>query len=274
MLNCLPRFSCSGDLSIIFCGIQLAIFGLLELYFGFLVLITSSYHNYGGMFYRIQLLFVSDNCFALGWYCGFCCFAVSLLTYYQTKSYGSLFFLLIMSTAAAISSILAVVLQVGELKQAVSLKACASYSVTSHSTCIYNHFGFDCYGDDDYFKEARDCLSKYEYAHETKDDDCSCVLTHSTDDCYNFRDMKYCEHYLDKMPSIMIVSFTLACLCLVSSCFMVYFVMAAFRNFGSGGPSSSNSYSVVKTNNTFDDDDEEEQIELTSSHRSSSSSNS
>lgn len=178
-----------------------------------------------------------------------------------------------MSVIAAIASLLAVVLQSSELRLAISLKACASYSSSSSKTCVYNHFGFDCYGDDEYYKEARDCLSKYEYTRGAQNQDCSCVVSHSSENCFNYSKMKYCEHFLDKIPSITIISFTAACLCLVSCCFMVYFVSLALRNLGSAATAS---YSVVRSRlsdlqeDEFEDD--EEQVELTSPRKTGSGS--
>lgn len=65
MFSLISRMSCGGDANILFCGIQMAIFGLVELYFGFLVLITSSYYNYGGECMKVHLISVNWVIFRL-----------------------------------------------------------------------------------------------------------------------------------------------------------------------------------------------------------------
>jgi hypothetical protein len=143
-------------------------------------------------------IYYSGGTFIGGIYVGVIAMLTALRGFSLSKDewyFMDLFLLLVAFT----TSMVAIYLVTKGYEEVKDLKACSVYTSTLSNSCASaTAANFACYGDSDYFLDAKKCAMSYYDAHGADAKECSCVVSDSND-CYSYVNIESCrrlEHYL------------------------------------------------------------------------------
>lgn len=153
-----------------------------------------------------------------GWYLGVLCTLAGGRAI-RLRNTRSLKWLYVLSFFAFIASIIGTALQMENYLFLKTVQACSSYDSGAANTCSYNLTltGYTCTGNSDYFLAAEACEISYVEDGSDTSDECSCVTSGDSGDCYNYSYISNCHAMITKAPSALHACVVLAGICILFS---------------------------------------------------------
>ncbi len=171
-----------------------------------------------------------------GWYLGmFCTFAGIRGSYLSGRR--ALNWLVVLSFFALIVCVIGTSLQAANYNFVNSLQACSEYSDGVPNTCqtyggngAYNMTGYTCTGNDDYYPQAYACELSWVLDGSDTSDECSCVSSTDSTDCYNYENMNSCTDLLNKAPKDLHACYAVGILCLIACIVLLFLATASLKS--------------------------------------------
>jgi hypothetical protein len=155
-----------------------------------------------------------------GLYTAIVCFLTSISSFYlPTRKWVlcDMIFLIVCVICCVVST----AILIATSKYVYEIEACANYTGDSNTSCSAYSSNIHCYGNSDYYVQAKVCAADYYYHNGDDENVCSCAKRDDTDTCYEFTHVPNCERFVELLPGATSVCLVFSIILLIISIIML-----------------------------------------------------